>query len=137
MNWSFLYEDIVMLNSKRAFLGGLAFIAATGSGASAQDISQGAYQGVTEYNTSVAVTIEAKRASITASANGCLGFVEGRLARNSTDQLFLVDDLYNESQCAIAIIPESSTSFRTIEGPECSYHHGAGCDFNALVHLQQ
>ncbi len=103
--------------------------------AHAQEIQNGNYRGDTEFNTTVVVNIKGKRADITILANGCLGYVEGKLARNDKGQLFLVDDLYNESQCAVALIPQSATSFLTQEGPECSYHHGFSCNFDALVQL--
>ncbi len=107
-----------------------------GSVVQAQELQQGTYRGDTEYNTTVVVNIQGKRAWASIIANGCLGDVEGKLARNDAGQLYLVDDLYKESQCAIAIIPDSATSFQTEQGPECSYHHGAACDFNAYVRLQ-
>jgi hypothetical protein len=95
-----------------------------------QDISAGVYEG--ERGT-LRVTVDGSDIGVTVKTPGCLGSVEGFLARNDAGQLFMVSSNYKTDSCAIAIQAHGKSSFSTRQGPECSYNHGAACSFDGFV----
>jgi hypothetical protein len=95
-----------------------------------QDLSSGVYEGE---KGSLRVIVDGRDVGVTVKIPGCLGSVDGYLARNDSGQLFIVSSAYKEDSCAIAIQPNGESSFSMRQGPECSYNHGAACSFNGSV----
>lgn len=107
--------------------------ALTATPASSEYLLDGVYEGAARDLGAVRVVVDGRDAVIRILAQGCLGIVEGRLAKNKTGDLFLVASDYAVSQCALAITPHGKFSFSLEQGPECTYHHGAMCSFNGFV----
>jgi hypothetical protein len=108
---------------------GLA-LALSATAAWPQDLPGGVYEGE---KGSLRVIVDGRDVGVTVKTPGCLGSVEGRLARNDAGQLFMVSSAYEEDSCAIAIQPHGKFSFSMRQGSECSYNHGAACSFNGFV----
>lgn len=105
----------------------------TAAPASGEYLLDGVYEGAARDLGSVRVVVDGRDAVIRILAQGCIGIVEGRLAKNNTGDLFLVASDYAVSQCAVAITPHGKFSFSLEQGLECTYHHGALCSFDGFV----
>jgi hypothetical protein len=99
-----------------------------------QDLLSGVYEGE---RGSLKVIVDGNDVGVTVRKAGCLGSVEGFLARNGSGHLFIVSSSYQKDSCAIAIESFGKFSFSMTQGPECSYHHGASCSFNGFVERVQ
>jgi hypothetical protein len=99
----------------------------------AQDLRNGVYESKIQGGGVLRVIVDGQDVGITVKTVGCLGSVEGSLAHNQAGDLFMVSSNYEKDSCAIAIAPSGKFSFSTRQGPGCSYHHGAACDFNGYV----
>lgn len=93
----------------------------------------GVYEGGASDIGKIRLIVDGRDAFVRILAKGCIGLVEGRLAKNNAGELFLVASDYETSQCAIAISTGNKFSMTLRQGPECSYHHGAACSFNGFV----
>lgn len=102
----------------------------------AQQLPDGTYRNGSQDGMSLQVTLQNNRVEVSTSTIGCLGVVEGWLGHNTSGQLFVVADDYEQSQCVIQLFPESGRGFRMQQGQGCSYHHGAACSFEGTVWLQ-
>jgi hypothetical protein len=112
----------------------VALVAAVCVGAAfADDLRDGVYESKLQGRGVLRVIVDGRDIGVSVKTVGCLGNVEGILARNKAGDLFLVSSNYAEDQCAIAITPSGKFAFSMRQGPECSYSHGASCDFNGFV----
>ena len=93
----------------------------------------GVYEGGAADIGKIRLIVEGRDAFVRILAKGCIGMVEGHLAKHSSGELFLVASDYQTSKCAIGISPTGKFSMSLRQGPECSYHHGAACSFNGFV----
>lgn len=111
-----------------------ALVALLGAGpASAEDLRDGVYESKIQGGGVLRVIVDGRDVGVSVKTVGCLGNVEGTLARNKAGDLFMVSSNYAVDQCAISIAPSGKFGFSMRQGPECSYNHGAACDFNGFV----
>jgi len=103
------------------------------SAAYSEDLMSGTYESKSRDESLLRVIVDGRHAGVTVKTRGCLGSVEGYLARNRKGELFLVSSSYEEDMCAIAIEPHGRFSFSMREGPECSDLHGFACSFNGFM----
>lgn len=119
--------------TKNAILSAAVVAAVSAGHASAQDLRDGVYEMKIEGGGVLRAIVDGRDVGVTVKTVGCLGSVEGTLAHNKAGDLFMVSSAYKDDGCAIAITPSGKFAFTMKQGPECSYNHGAACDFNGLV----
>lgn len=102
----------------------------------AQEVQQGTYLAEMSSTYSIVATVERERASLSVRTVGCIGEMSGQLARNSAGQLLIVDDDFDQTQCAIGLIADTDRSFQTMQVPECNIYHGFACNFEGYFVLQ-
>lgn len=117
----------------RAALLACTFAALWATPASSDGLKDGTYEGGGENGSTLRVIVDGTDVAVNVSGVGCLGMVEGFLARNDQGDLFLVSSSYADDQCAVAILPQGQFSFAMRAGPECSIYHGAACGFDGYV----
>ena len=101
-----------------------AVLALSPTGAFADDIWTGTY--VREGGI---LTIENGRASVDVGGQGCMGQLEGTLGQNAEGKWFLLGSM--QPQCVLSIEQDDPSSVRVRQFENCSFYHGASCQFEA------
>lgn len=83
--------------------------------------------GVSEY--SLLISVSGNLAKIAVKGSGCLGEMDASIARVDR-RTWLLSSIGDGDKCEIIIKEDSDGLIETIQGPGCSYYHGAVCGFS-------
>ncbi len=83
--------------------------------------------GVTDY--SLLIAVSGSLAKIAVKGNGCLGEMDASFSRVDR-HTWLLSSIGDGDSCEIILKEDGNGLIETIQGPRCSYYHGAVCGFS-------
>lgn len=83
--------------------------------------------GVTDY--SLLIVVSGNLAKIAVMGRGCLGEMDASFSRIDRF-MWLLSSIGDGDNCEILLKEDGSGLIETIQGPGCSYYHGAVCGFS-------
>lgn len=80
-------------------------------------------------NYSLLLVVSGKEARIAVKGRGCLGEMDAEFSRVDR-RTWLLSSTGDGDHCEILLKEDSGGKIETIQGPGCSYYHGAACSFS-------
>lgn len=92
----------------------------------AEEIMSGTYGGER-----LRVAVDGEDVGLKVVAVGCIGELNGRLARNESGEIFIMSN--DEPRCVLSVTPRDEVSFSIRQHQNCTHYHGAACSFEGNV----